>query len=199
VKHVVFVRAINVAGHPRARMHDVRETFVAAGARDVSTCLQSGNILFEASTREAVAILRRARTELRRLFREDAYLAVRTAAEIEALVAQAPFSAIEAGPRVKLYVAFLMDDVRIAPTFPLVDPVDRLEAVAMRGREVFLVSRPKPNGFFGFPNNFVERVLGVSATTRNWSTIGKIVALLSPSPSAVPSASRSVARSAARR
>jgi uncharacterized protein (DUF1697 family) len=194
VKHVVFVRAINVAGHARARMSDVRETFVVAGARDVSTCLQSGNILFEASPREAGPILRRARTALRRLLREDAYFAVRTSAEIEALVAQAPFSATDAGPRVKLYVAFLMDDVRIAPTFPLVDPVERLEAVAMRDREVFLVSRPKPSGFFGFPNSFVERVLGASATTRNWSTITRIAALLGAVPPAGASAARSVTR-----
>jgi hypothetical protein len=40
---------------------------------------------------------------------------------------------------------------------------------------VFVVSRRKTNGFFGFPNNFVEKELGVSATSRNWSTITKII------------------------
>jgi uncharacterized protein (DUF1697 family) len=39
------------------------------------------------------------------------------------------------------------------------------------------VSRPKKNGFFGFPNNFIEERLGVSATTRNWSTVTKIANL----------------------
>jgi hypothetical protein len=50
-----------------------------------------------------------------------------------------------------------------------------MTAVSMAKREVFLVSRLKPNGFFGFPNNFVEEALGVPATTRNWSTVMKIV------------------------
>jgi uncharacterized protein (DUF1697 family) len=33
-------------------------------------------------------------------------------------------------------------------------------------------------GFYGFPNNFIEKELGVPATSRNWSTLTKIVALI---------------------
>jgi hypothetical protein len=33
----------------------------------------------------------------------------------------------------------------------------------------FIVSRRKKNGFFGFPNNFIEQQLRIPATTRNWS------------------------------
>jgi uncharacterized protein (DUF1697 family) len=51
---------------------------------------------------------------------------------------------------------------------------EALEAVAMSEREVFVVSRRKKNGFFGFPNILVEKELGVSATCRNWSTVTKI-------------------------
>ncbi len=36
----------------------------------------------------------------------------------------------------------------------------------------------KKNGFFGFPNNFIEDALDVPATTRNWSTMTKIVELV---------------------
>jgi hypothetical protein len=48
----------------------------------------------------------------------------------------------------------------------------------MKNLEVFIVSRKK-NGRYGFPNNFIEREFGVAATTRNWSTVVKIVALSS--------------------
>jgi hypothetical protein len=30
-------------------------------------------------------------------------------------------------------------------------------------------------GRFGFPNNFVEEMLGVVATTRNWNTLCRMV------------------------
>jgi hypothetical protein len=54
----------------------------------------------------------------------------------------------------------------------------RLEARlvdALRAEDVFIVSRRKPNGMYGFPNNFIEQGLGVSATSRNWTTITRIV------------------------
>jgi uncharacterized protein (DUF1697 family) len=45
----------------------------------------------------------------------------------------------------------------------------------MSDREVFVVSRRKQNGFFGFPNTFVEEEFETCATSRNWSTVTKIV------------------------
>ena len=61
-------------------------------------------------------------------------------------------------------------------------PKERVEAIAMTDREVFIVSRRKKNGFYGFPNNFIEKELGVPATTRNWSTVTRIVEFLRQNP-----------------
>jgi hypothetical protein len=73
-------------------------------------------------------------------------------------------------------VAFLAGRPRRRPPLPIIDRQERLEAVAIRGREAFIVSRRKATGIFGFPNNFIERALGVTATTRNWSTVARIAA-----------------------
>jgi uncharacterized protein (DUF1697 family) len=48
----------------------------------------------------------------------------------------------------------------------------------MSEREVFVISRRKANGFYSFPNGFIENQLGVPATSRNWTTVTKIAALL---------------------
>lgn len=77
----------------------------------------------------------------------------------------------------KLYVVFLSRKPRVTPSLPIALPKEALEIVAIDGREVFVVSQRKTNGMYGFPNNFVEKELDVSATTRNWSTVTKIVAL----------------------
>ena len=47
-----------------------------------------------------------------------------------------------------------------------------------RRRECWVVSRRKPNGWYGFPGDFVERAVGVAGTARNWSTVTKLAALL---------------------
>ena len=172
--YVAFMRAINVAGHARVSMSDVRDAFAAAGCRKVQTYIQSGNVIFESPAREAAAILRRARRTLRRVLDDEPDIVCRSLRGIEELVKRAPFKNVEAGAGIKLYVAFLSQTPPGRPKFPLVSATEGLEAIAMRGQEVFVVSRPKKNGFFGFPNNFIEKEFGISATTRNWSTVTKI-------------------------
>jgi hypothetical protein len=51
--------------------------------------------------------------------------------------------------------------------------------VAIQDRAVFILARRKRTGWFGFPNNWVEKEFGVTASTRNWSTLEKIVAAFS--------------------
>lgn len=175
--YVAFLRAINVAGHATLKMSDAREVFAAAGGREVRTCIQSGNILFEASPQHAEKILRRARSALRTLLGEEPLVVLRTVAEIEDLVRATPFRKYQRERLIKLYVAFLSHAPRKKPAFPLASSKEALEAIAARGPHVFIVSRRKPNGFFGFPNNFIEKELGIPATSRNWSTVSRIVTL----------------------
>jgi hypothetical protein len=38
------------------------------------------------------------------------------------------------------------------------------------------VARRKPTGWFGYPNNWIEKEFGVIGTTRNWSSLQKVAA-----------------------
>jgi len=69
----------------------------------------------------------------------------------------------------------LSEKPRVKPKLPLVSVKEALEGIAVKNREAFIISRRKPNGFYGFPNNFIEQELGVTATSRNWSTVTKIL------------------------
>lgn len=95
--------------------------------------------------------------------------------EVESLLRATSFKDFEHEPDVKLYVAFLYEKPSMKPPLPLLSSKEGLEAFKMKEREVFLVSRRKTNGMYGFPNNFIEKEFGVPATTRNWSTVKKIV------------------------
>ena len=46
--HVALLRGINVGGRNRVAMADLREVVVGLGHSDVSTYIQSGNVLFSA-------------------------------------------------------------------------------------------------------------------------------------------------------
>jgi uncharacterized protein (DUF1697 family) len=100
---------------------------------------------------------------------------MRTIEEVAQLIERNPFQKFRTELKIKLYVAFLAEAPRVKPQFPLLLPKEGLEASDIGGREVFIVSHPNASGFYGFPNNFIEKELRVSATSRNWNTITKIV------------------------
>jgi len=181
--YIAFLRAVNVAGHASVRMSDVRDAFAAAGCRNVRTYIQSGNVIFESAERSPGAILQRVRTKLRDVMGDAPEIILRTAGELQELIRRAPFKGAEAETGIKLYVAFLSQRPRSRPDFPLVSDKEALEVVGMSGRDVFVVSRRKANGLFGFPNLFIEQEFGGTATSRNWSTVTRIVSMC-PKPQA---------------
>jgi uncharacterized protein (DUF1697 family) len=180
---VAFMRAINVAGHAKAEMHAVRDAFTDAGCRDVRSYIQSGNVIFDVSAARSPAVMRRVQSGLRELLGEEPILMIRTARELQEIVTASPFYGEAPDPAVKRYVAFLSRKPRPRPNIPFSSTPERLDAVAMRDLEVYVVSRRKKSGFYGIPNIFIEKELGVPATCRNWSTLTKLAELLQPATS----------------
>lgn len=177
---IAFLRAINVAGHATVKMVDLKQAFVSAGCRDVETCIQSGNVVFEspgAGNAPTGALL----GALKALLGAEPVLMVRTERELTQLEQSAPFTRTSVAGDAKLYVVFLARKPVRKPALPLTFPKEGLETIAMTDREAFVVSHRKKNGFYGFPNAFIEDALGVPATSRNWSTVTRIVELLKKS------------------
>ncbi|MGH7671685.1 MAG: DUF1697 domain-containing protein [Gemmatimonadales bacterium] len=173
--HVAFLRAINVGGHAIVKMTALRDAFAAAGCKNVRTLIQSGNVVFDAPAETTAALVQRIRAKLRDLLGDEPGVFFRTIRDIARLVKLAPFKRFATRRGIKLYVAFLSQKPRRRPRFPLRSASEALDVIGMKRLEVFVVSGRKKNGFYGFPNALVEKELGVPATSRNWSTIMKIV------------------------
>ena len=176
--HVAFLRAINVAGHATIKMTDLNRAFVSAGFENVRTVIQSGNVLFECD--DAIkAFIEKVRQNLAKLAGTQVQMMVRTQQDLEAIIKASPFQEYETRRELKCYVAFLASDPLKQPPLPVLSEKEALEIFKVAGREVFVLSHRKENSrMYGFPNGVVESEFGVPATTRNWSTIRKIAALL---------------------
>ena len=110
---------------------------------------------------------------LREFIGHEVTVVYRTLDELDALVGRNPFKKMTRTKNKKLYVTFLSCKPGKTARFPIESAKEALQAMGMENLDVFTVSGPKQNGFFC--NNFIEAQLGVSATTRNWSTVTKIV------------------------
>lgn len=174
-EYIAFLRAINVGGSSIVRMADLCEAFADAGCRNVRSYIASGNILFESGVSNDVALVRKIRRAIADRVAMEPAIMLRTLKDLEALVARDPFRKLRHDRTAKFYVAFLAEKPSTSVRFPLTHEKDGLDVIGVTGRDAFIVSRPKPNGFYGFPNNFLEQALGAVGTTRNWSTVSKVV------------------------
>lgn len=98
--------------------------------------------------------------------------------ELAELVAEQPFGPHPAEDGVKRYVTILPE----APASPFGHPRripdwDRWEVnvIALRGRFALSLHRRQGPRLRYYPNQVIEKALGVSATTRNWNTIQTIL------------------------
>jgi uncharacterized protein (DUF1697 family) len=169
--YVALLRGINLGARNKVSMADLKELFTALEAEDVETYLRSGNVVFS-STASPARLATGIEERIRRDFDLDITVLVRTAADLQRIVAANPF----AGDLANLHVTFLAE----APKRALVGRIDAErfapdEFRVVRG-EVYLRC---PNGYgrSKLSNAFFEKRLGVAATTRNWKTVTKLADL----------------------
>ena len=181
-RQVAFLRAVNVRGHASLSMKDLARAFAAAGCRDVQTYGHAGTIIFESGSQPASTVIRRVQTTILRSIGSEIAITVRSDRDIMRLTRLGPSLDLDwEDARAKRYVVFLMRRPARVGSLPILSETEQLELVSIRGNHAFVVSRPKPNRFYGMPNPFVEQQLGVQATTRNWSTVERICEMLKSS------------------
>lgn len=174
---VAFLRSINVGGKNLIKMDQLSKTFEMLGFKNLRTYIQSGNVIFDSKLTDEKLILSKTEKELHKLLSKNVILVVRHADEIKLIVKSNPFLKIKFAPSTKLYVSLLKDDLKQKPKLPILSDKKDVEIFHITKREIYSITS-EINGRFGFPNNFVEEVLKVSATTRNWNTILKISELI---------------------
>jgi uncharacterized protein (DUF1697 family) len=171
---VALLRGINVSGQRKVAMADLRAVHEGLGHAEVVTYIQSGNVVFDAdadaarlttSIEEAVAVA----------FGFSVPVVVRTSEELWSAAAANPYPDAGADPQ-RVATAFL-DAAPAAERVEEFDPdVHTPDVCVLDGREVHLFC-PSGFGTTKLTNTYLERHLGVAATTRNWRTIIKLVEL----------------------
>ncbi|MBC8030733.1 MAG: DUF1697 domain-containing protein [Pyrinomonadaceae bacterium] len=177
IKYIALLRGINVGGNKLIKMADLREVFEHSGFKNVSSYIQSGNVIFDAKETDADAVVRKIEKKIHQSLGHQVTVILRTAAELKACVKGDPFKRIKSGEDVTKFVTFMSAEPSNQPRLPFVIAKENVEVLAIKNRAAFVVCRRKQNGMFGFPNAFFEKELSVAATTRNWNTVTKILEL----------------------
>jgi uncharacterized protein (DUF1697 family) len=176
MKLTAFLRGINVGGHHKLPMAELRNQLAAIGCEQVQTLLNSGNVVFEINQTNRRNLEASIEKHLFQSFNFVVPVILRTHAELAGLVQQNPFNAVNIHKDIRLYVSFLRNEPKIQLTLPYYSNDRGFYIISVSNRiicSVLDLSVTKtPKGM-----DELEKLFGKNITTRNWNTILKIVAL----------------------
>jgi uncharacterized protein (DUF1697 family) len=143
------------------------------GFTAVKTIVASGNVRFE--TEDDSDLKARLEAGLERCFAFPVKVILRSAAEIEAMLASNPFAAVDPQADVALHV--LLADAPLTPRPKLDGLPAHIEVPRIDQRDLYIVAHRLPNGRYTEGLDQLGKCLpkGALVTMRNWNTMLKLL------------------------
>jgi uncharacterized protein (DUF1697 family) len=166
-KYIAFLRAINVGGTSIIKMEDLKRMFESFGLASVQTYIATGNVIFE--TKASTTLEAKLESQLEKALGYKVEIFLRTMEDVTEIANKPPF---KPQGRETLHVVLLHKNVDKESEQKLLSLASEADDFAVKNREVYNLRRDRDKSVFS--NNFIEKILRTSATTRNWNTICKI-------------------------
>ncbi len=174
MKQVSLLRGINVSGHKKIKMADLKALYEKLGFKRVATYIQSGNVVFETTLRSRRNLQAKIEKGIATEFGFDVPVVLRTRNELGRIIADCPFGNVDlATEGSRVAVVFLSDTPAPEQVAEVQRFVNAPEELVIAGQDAYLRS---PGGFgkSKLTNTFLERKLKVTSTARNWKTVHKL-------------------------
>ncbi len=167
---VCLLRAVNVGGHNKVPMAQLREVLAAEGFSDVRTYVQSGNVVLTSSLRSRDKVSTAVREAIAREFSVDTPVVVRTPDELRAIVEWDPFPEVADSAPQRVHVVHFTTTPKAAAVDGLLATDWEPEKIAFRNDELAICYSESMHSSKLQYSGVLKR-LGVDGTARNWRTV----------------------------
>lgn len=173
--YIALLRGINVSGQKIIKMELLRKALTELDFENVSTYIQSGNILFRSPISDPKKIEKQIHDLIEKHFKFDVSVIVVTPDDLKSVIAKNPF----AGEKIEEpqpYVAFLSQE-------PTTENISVLKSIDFQNDRFVIVDQSMylhyadSAGKTKLSNAIIEKKLKLTATSRNWKTIKKLIEL----------------------
>jgi len=175
--YIAILRGINVSGHNKIPMLELKAMFEGLGYKSVVTYIQSGNVIFKtAKAKDDTVIASKVEAAINRTFNYTVPVIIRSLQEMETAVTNNPFIGQDGIDIEKLHITFLAsvpDTASLEKISQYDYPPDKFIILQ---KEVYLYC-PGGYGNTKLSNTFFENKLKTTATTRNWKTVNTLAEL----------------------
>jgi len=172
-RFIALLRGINVGGHNKLPMKELKALLEGMGCSEVVTYIQSGNLIFQHQATEPGPLAESIGVEIERVYGFRPEVTLLAPVELETAIANNPF---QTDPGKALHFYFLK-------TPPALAGLEKLEALKSPSElfhltpEVFYLWAPEGVWRSKLAAK-VEACLGVSATARNGNTVARLQSML---------------------
>ena len=167
-KFVALFSGINVGGNRIVKMAELRAFFEELGFSDVTSYVQSGNVVFRADDSDAPALTKRLEAAFEEKWSFHSRIMVRDADWLERLVRENPYPEV-ASDHTKLHAYVLEREPMAEEVARLTEKCGGPERFEIKGDALYLHA-PDGLGKSAFAN-LIPRTLKVPTTARNWRTV----------------------------
>jgi len=179
--HVALLRGINVGGHNRVPMPELRTLMTELGHTDVATYIQSGNAVFTSDEADTIKLADELRQAIADQLSVDCGVVVITQAELQQVIDDNPFPA-EDNPKA-LHAVFRRAELTADERAKVTQAQERAKAKGCQdeavivGRTMFLHT-PDGLGRSELSAQLARTAASKTGTARNWATVHKLRAML---------------------
>jgi uncharacterized protein (DUF1697 family) len=164
---IALLRGINLGNHYKMKMPVLKTMFETMGFESISTYLQSGNVVFNSSDTDNSSLENQIEAAILEEFGYVVPVLIRVPSDLERIVDANPFANRTISNAISPYVIFFKDTPAIRQ---LELPATETTEHVFGELEIF-VHYPNGSHASKLSNNFVERKLKTTASSRNWRTV----------------------------
>jgi uncharacterized protein (DUF1697 family) len=171
--YIVLLKGINVGGHKKVPMVELREVLAKSGFENVQTYIQSGNVIFKSSKKSIQKLEKKINESIQSYFGFDVSIIVKTPKDLQRIFNVCPFSEEK---KKKSYFTILH-------SIPNAELVEVASEKVYEGEEYYIINDciyyfcEKGYGQAKFNMNLFERKLKTASTSRNYNTMVKLLTL----------------------
>lgn len=171
--YIAILRGINVSGTKPIKMEELRLTFQKLGFENITTYIQSGNVVFTSAETATLQLAAKIAESIKTDFGFEVPVMVLSCEELKAIIGNNP---LNDGTKdtAFLHVTFLAENPAAFNHSDIAAKKQGNEEIIISGKVVYLYC-PHGYGKTKLTNTFLESKLKVTATTRNWKTCGELL------------------------
>ena len=172
--YISILRGINVSGQKLIKMDALRKLYENLGFGQVTTYVQSGNIIFTSSNADTRELERQISLQIEKETGWKVPVIVLTFNKLKQIIDNNPFTKAPNNNPAFMHITFLWSAPFPYDSVSIENKKQPEEKIAFSDDAVYLYC-PDGYGKTKLTNNFFEAKLKINATTRNWKTTNELL------------------------